>query len=102
MNTILSPLNVRNDSTGVYFTDQLLVALLPQINLLLKGSIGCGKLAKHVSNQTRTETNQDTSALHSLECNLVTDIILTNKSPELINNPATIGVNWYSKATKDN
>ena len=57
---------------------------------------------KHVSNQTRTETNQDTSALHSVKCNLVTNIILTNKSPELINNPATIEVNWYSKATKAN
>ena len=68
----------------------------------MKGYIGCGILAKHVSNQTRTETNQDTSALHSLKSNLVTGIILTNKSPELINNPATIEVNWYSKATKAN
>ena len=68
----------------------------------MKGYIGCGILAKHVSNQTRTETNQDTSALHSLKCNLVTVIILTNKSPEFINNPATIDVNWYSEATKAN
>ena len=85
-------MNVRNESTGVYYTDQLVE----------KGSIGSGILAKHVSNQTRTETNQDTSALHSLKCYLITDIILTNKYPELINNPATIEVNWYSKATKAN
>ena len=68
----------------------------------MRGSIGCGILAKHVSNQTRTETKQDTSALHSLKCNLVTGIILTNKSSELINNPATIDVKWYSEATKAN
>ena len=79
MNTIFSSLNVRNESTGVYYTDQLLVAWLQYIKLVVKGYIGGGILAKHASNQTRTETNQDTSALHSLKCNL-TNIIFTNKS----------------------
>ena len=46
MNTILSPLNVPNESTGEYFTDQLLVGLLQWIKL--EGYIGCGTLAKHV------------------------------------------------------
>ena len=97
MYTILSPLNVQNESTRVYFSDQLLVAVLQLIKLLVKGSIGCGILARSVSNQTRTETNQDIFALQKLECNHVTNINLTYEFSGIINNPIITIANCYSQ-----